>query len=313
MPESLEQATAFHHGLPDRIRHYLIEERSLTDEVIDAYLLGWNGSRITIPIFDRDNNLAFFKLAKDPEDRNGSPKMLAPSGSRAELYGWERVLARPDTIVICEGEFDRLVLESRHIAAVTSTAGAATFLAAWAIEFSGIRDVSIVFDNDAAGQTGARRVASLVPQARIAHLPQEVGQGGDVTDYFVRLKKSPEDFLALLAEAKPFVPPPEKPPVIIWRRGREEVDALKAKIPLTEVASRYLELRASGRNWVARCPFHDDQNPSFVLYRQTQTFFCFGCRANGDVFTFLMRTHGLSFREAVDVLRNLSNPHGETD
>ena len=55
------------------------------------------------PIFDRENSFAFFKLAKDPEDQGESPKMLAPAGSHAELYGWERVLTRPETIVDLRG------------------------------------------------------------------------------------------------------------------------------------------------------------------------------------------------------------------
>lgn len=154
MLHRLEQAIAMNGALPERIRRYLREDRGIEDAIIDAYLLGWNGDRITIPIFNRENEVAFFKLAKDPEDQGESPKMLAPSGSRAELYGWERVLTHPETIVICEGEFDRLVLESRHIAAVTSTAGAGTFLAPWSKEFTGIKDVYLAFDNDEAGAAG---------------------------------------------------------------------------------------------------------------------------------------------------------------
>jgi DNA primase len=235
--------------------------------------------------------------------------MLAPSGSQAELYGWERVLTKPEMIVICEGEFDRLVLESRQIAAVTSTAGSATFHAAWAQEFTGIRDVYAVFDNDVAGQAGAERVATLIPQARIAHLPKEVGQSGDVSDYFLRLGKNREEFLALLVEAKPFPVATENPPVIVWHRGRERIDALKARVPLSELAPRYIELQASGRNWVAHCPFHDDQHPSFVLYSESQRYFCFACRAGGDVITFFMRIEKVGFPEALKRLTEIAE-HG---
>lgn len=307
MVQNLEEAIRFNRELPERIRCYLREERGIADEVIDAYLLGWNGDRITIPIFDRDNNLAFFKLAKDPEDQSDAPKMLAPSGSHAELYGWERVLTRPEMIVICEGEFDRLVLESLGFAAVTSTAGAGTFAPAWARDFSGIRDVYVVFDNDPAGQMGAERVAKLMPQSRIAHLPEEVGEAGDITDYFVRLKKSPEEFLALLAAAKPFPAPTEEPPVIVWRRGREAIDALKAQVLLRDVARRYLDLEPRGGNWMAQCPFHDDRHPSFVLYEESQRFFCFGCRAGGDVIAFVMRIEKLSFSEALKYLKDFDH------
>src|SRR5205823_1507598 len=113
------------------VREYLQQVRGISAEVIDRHLLGWNGSRITIPILDRTGQLAFFKLAKDPEDKSDSPKMLATPGAHAELYGWEQVLANPEQIIICEGEFDRLALESRGFAAVTSTGGALTFRPEW--------------------------------------------------------------------------------------------------------------------------------------------------------------------------------------
>src|SRR5213594_3569452 len=57
------------------------------------------------------------------------------------------------------------------------------------------------FDNDAAGRQGAERVARLIPRARVVRLPEEVGGGGDVTDFFVRLGRSREDFVGLLDTA----------------------------------------------------------------------------------------------------------------
>src|SRR5689334_19697029 len=111
MSEGLELARQYHLNLPERLRDYLRRERGIADAVTDRHLLGWNGSRITIPIFDRAGQFAFFKLAKAPNDQTASPKMLATPGARAELYGWERVFANPEQIIICEGEFDRLALE----------------------------------------------------------------------------------------------------------------------------------------------------------------------------------------------------------
>jgi hypothetical protein len=52
-----------------RLREYLRQARGLSDPVIDRHLLGWNGSRITIPIFDRHAQFAFFKLARGLDDR----------------------------------------------------------------------------------------------------------------------------------------------------------------------------------------------------------------------------------------------------
>lgn len=72
----LQAAQEYHAGLPARIRQYL-NARGISDLLVDFHLIGWNGSRITIPIEDRDRELAFFKLAKDPDDQGPSPKILA--------------------------------------------------------------------------------------------------------------------------------------------------------------------------------------------------------------------------------------------
>src|SRR5437867_1014088 len=203
MPDGQNIARQYHRNLPPRVREYLRQVRGISDDVIDRHLLGWNGSRITIPVSDRENRLAFFKLAKDPEDKTDSPKMLATPGAHAELYGWERVLAKPDQIIVCEGEFDRLVLESQGFAAVTSTGGALTFRPTWAEAFRELPQVYVCFDNDGPGLAGAERVARMIPRARLVRLPEEVGDGGDVTDFFVRLGRSREEVIGLLEAAGP--------------------------------------------------------------------------------------------------------------
>src|SRR2546427_480210 len=201
MTDGLALAHEYHRNLSPHVREYLQQARGISPEVIDLHLLGWNGSRIAIPIFDRASQFAFFKLAKGPNDQTASPKMLATPGAHAELYDWQRVLAKPEQIIICEGEFDRLALESRGFAAVTSTGGALTFRPEWAEALREIPTIYICFDNDAAGRAGAERVARLIPQARLVRLPDEVGEGGDVTDYFVRLGNSPEEFVRLIQAA----------------------------------------------------------------------------------------------------------------
>ena len=152
-PELAALAANYHKALPGRIRQYL-NNRGITDLLIDFHLLGWNGNRITIPIYNREEEIAFFKLARDPEDKVPGPKMLASPGSYAELYGWEEVLKSPSQIVICEGEFDRLVLESQGFIAATSTAGAGVFRKEWAREFQNIPEVYICYDRDEAGTRG---------------------------------------------------------------------------------------------------------------------------------------------------------------
>lgn len=301
--------TAFHEALPERIRTYL-RQRDISDLVIDRYLLGWDDARITIPITNQTGEVVFFKLAKDPEDRTESPKMLTTAGTHAELYGWERVLAKPEQIIICEGEFDRLVLETQGFLAVTSTGGAGTFRTEWAEALREIPSVYLCFDNDEAGRQGAKRIAQLIPHARIVNLPDEVGDGGDVTDFFARLRKSREEFSTLLEAAQPLpqdeLPEPRNtqlPPPRI--STDDELARLKFSLRIEDFVQRYFPLQRSGQNFIGHCPFHKDHKPSFVVFPQTQTFYCFGCREHGDVITFLMRVEHLTFLEALKVLRRL--------
>src|SRR5213593_3097681 len=209
----LEIANQYHRAMPDRIRRYL-NRRGIPDTLTELHLLGWNGEWITIPIRDAEGRVLFFKLAKDPDDEGPGPKMLAPLGSAVALYGWERLRVKPPRIIICEGEFDRLVLEAQGFSAVTSTGGAGVFRPEWAEAFKEIPEVYLCFDRDEAGRQGAANVARLLPHARIVELPEEVGDGGDVTDFFVRLGRGADEFRVFLDQAKPApsAPPSPRPP-----------------------------------------------------------------------------------------------------
>jgi len=57
--------------------------------------------------------------------------------------------------------------------------------------------------------------------------------------------------------------------------------------------------KSTGKRAYAHCPFHEDHTPSFVIYREQNTFHCFGCQAHGDVIDFVRRKEGCSFREAI--------------
>lgn len=301
----LNQALGYHRALPDRIRDYL-NARGISNPMIYMYVLGWTGSKISIPITNRNGEVAFFKLRKDPDDPSDGPKMLtSPVGSHAELYGWEQVLAKPESVVVCEGEFDRLVLEAQGFSAVTSTAGAGTFLREWASYFRDIPNVYLCFDNDEAGRNGAARVTALIPYARGVTWPVEIGDGGDVTDFFVQLGKNAEDFRALLQAAQPLPVRPQVTKSAPSRGADTEIDRVKSSVAIEDIVARYLELTVRGQNYVARCPFHQDRTPSLVVFPATQTFHCFGCRAHGDALTFLMKIENLTFREAFRIFQQL--------
>ncbi|MBV9496871.1 MAG: replication-relaxation family protein [Acidobacteria bacterium] len=99
-------ALRYNKNLPADLRGYL-HDRGIPDSVIDEKLLGWNGHRIVIPVFDSQSAICQFRYARSPRDLSESPKMLTEFGTGPELYGWERLATSPRRIVICEGEFDR--------------------------------------------------------------------------------------------------------------------------------------------------------------------------------------------------------------
>lgn len=82
----------------------------------------------------------------------------------------------------------------------------------------------------------------------------------------------------------------------------EERRAIAKSYPITELARSRLELKQSGKNFVALCPLHSEKTPSFYLYTESNSFYCFGCQAGGDVITLTMHLYGLGFTDAVAML-----------
>lgn len=77
---------------------------------------------------------------------------------------------------------------------------------------------------------------------------------------------------------------------------------LKARSDMVDVASSYLNLKRRGRNMVGLCPFHGEKTPSFNIYPENGSFYCFGCGAGGDVITFIRKIENLDYIEAVRFL-----------
>ena len=89
--------------------------------------------------------------------------------------------------------------------------------------------------------------------------------------------------------------------------SRADLDQLKARVDLAELMrSSGLELKKTGKNFLVRCPWHDDEEASLVVNPEKQLYNCFGCEAQGDVLTFLEKSENLTFREAVKKLHALA-------
>jgi DNA primase len=80
------------------------------------------------------------------------------------------------------------------------------------------------------------------------------------------------------------------------------LDEVRDAANIVSVISEYVSLKKRGRNYLARCPFHNEKTPSFNVNEEKQIFMCFGCGVGGDVFKFIMQAEHLSFPEAVRFL-----------
>lgn len=80
------------------------------------------------------------------------------------------------------------------------------------------------------------------------------------------------------------------------------LEELRQRSDIEQVISSYVLLKRAGRNLKGLCPFHSEKSPSFVVYPENQSFYCFGCGAGGDVITFIRRAENLEYVEAVKFL-----------
>jgi DNA primase len=82
----------------------------------------------------------------------------------------------------------------------------------------------------------------------------------------------------------------------------EFIDELLTRVDIVDVIQARVALKRQGREYVARCPFHDERSPSFTVSPEKQFFHCFGCGAHGSAIGFLMDFENLDFVEAVETL-----------
>ena len=82
----------------------------------------------------------------------------------------------------------------------------------------------------------------------------------------------------------------------------EVIEEVRSKNDIVDVISGYVKLQKKGRDYFGLCPFHNEKSPSFSVSRLKQMYYCFGCGAGGNVFTFLMEYENYSFVEALKFL-----------
>lgn len=195
-----------------------IRTRGIAKEIIKKYKLGWNGSRITFPIYNEFGLCINIKLY-DPAAKNKIPKMIHYSskdeprsfGSPPTLYPLSVFDDDPRKIVVCEGEWDTLSLLSIGVPAVTTTGGAKSWPSAYSEMFTN-REVLIAYDNDKSGKEGQakvfRNLINLAKSVSTIRVPKRYGK--DVNDFLkFNLKNRSARWEKLVAHAKLLVHNPD--------------------------------------------------------------------------------------------------------
>ena len=82
----------------------------------------------------------------------------------------------------------------------------------------------------------------------------------------------------------------------------EYIEELTRRTDIVEMVGSYVQLKRKGRLYGGLCPFHSEKSPSFYVYPDTQSFYCFGCGAGGDAITFAKKINSIDYPEAVKML-----------
>jgi DNA primase len=91
----------------------------------------------------------------------------------------------------------------------------------------------------------------------------------------------------------------------VTRYTADSRDRVRDAVDMLALVGEHTELRRAGASeYTGRCPFHDERTPSFGVNPLEKVYYCFGCQASGDVFTFVMETEGLDFTGALETLAN---------
>jgi DNA primase len=331
-----------------RIKEYL-NNRLIDDTIIKLFQIDdgvfYNKFWISIPIFDESGNKIFTKLRRDPIDsKNLSKYKYFPAGNSPVLYGSHLLDYGQESIYVCEGEFDCLVLKSQGLNAVSSTSGSGTFKDKWVDILLKFKNVYICFDNDSAGQKGALKVYRKIIEKsdkRLNIFNIELPESLDVTDYYlqgstidqaitnklgyVKLKKGTErlDYLdninylqALKREynhniftvklCNDLIDEQSKKLKRLSFTGKNnhDIEDIKKNVPIDMLLDTK-PIHKSPNNYKYICPIHNEKTASFVWYKDSNSFYCFGCGEGGSIIDLYMNINKCEVKEAIKELSKM--------
>lgn len=197
-------------ALTGPLRDMLRDRRGLTNETLELFQLGWDGERVTIPIYDEYNNLVNIRRYKwnSNEDQYKVLNYTDDVGNKygeVRIFGIDRVIdSSVDYIVWSEGELDRIITEQQGFPCACATSGAGTWKPEWTKLFRNKKRVYLAQDNDEAGRNATRKLCEKlyrVVEVYIINWPENFPAKGDLTDFFTKCGQTAEDFQKLLDKA----------------------------------------------------------------------------------------------------------------
>ena len=229
-------------ALTGSLRDVLRDRRGLTDETLKRFKLGWDGERVTIPVYDEYNVLSNFRRYKWNSD-NDQYKVLnyqdehGNAYGEVKIFGVDRIIDEEVPYVVwCEGEMDRVITEQKGFPAACPTSGAGTFKPEWTRLFRNKKKVFLAQDNDEAGRNATKRLCEKlyrVVDVYVVTWPEDFPNKGDLTDYFTKCGQTAEDFQKLLDAAVKYVDPD------IAERLADETEALELHLSDSSAADNY--------------------------------------------------------------------------
>ena len=203
-------------SLTGPLREVLSVRRGLSDDTLRRFQLGWDGDRVTIPVYDEFNTLVNFRRYKwnstdDQWKVLNYVDELNNSYGEVRIFGIDRFLDNSiDYVVWSEGEMDRICSEQHGFATACATSGAGVWKPEWTKLLRNKKKFYIAQDNDEAGKLATLRLCEKlyrVVDVYVINWPDDFPVKGDITDFFVKCNQTSQDFQALLDNATKYVDP----------------------------------------------------------------------------------------------------------